>query len=402
MSFVIQSIKAREILDSRGNPTVEVSLETNSGKFISSVPSGASTGRHEAVELRDGGKRYHGKGVLKAVNNVNSIIWPEIKKRKPLFQEELDQLMINLDGTKNKSKLGSNAILGVSMAFCRAIAFEKKKPLYKHISEISKFSLSIPRAAFNVINGGAHAGNNLDFQEFMIVPNKKSFADNLQEASEIYHNLKKEIEKKYSSLAINVGDEGGFAPPINNPEEALKIIMKIKKIDIILDVAATEFFNGKEYETSFKKKNLFNYYLKIINKYPILAIEDPFAEDDWEKWNLITQKIGHKISLIGDDLLVTNPERITRAVNQNSCNAMILKLNQIGTITEGIKAAMIAKNFGWKIMVSHRSGETTDDFIADFAVGISADYIKSGAPARGERIVKYNRILKIEKELNNL
>jgi len=402
MSFVIQSMKAREILDSRGNPTVEVSLETNSGKFISSVPSGASTGRHEAVELRDGGKRYHGKGVLKAVNNVNSIIWPEIKKRKPLFQEELDQLMINLDGTKNKSKLGSNAILGVSMAFCRAIAFEKKKPLYKYISEISKFSLSIPRAAFNVINGGAHAGNNLDFQEFMIVPNKKSFTDNLQEASEIYHNLKKEIEKKYSSLAINVGDEGGFAPPINNPEEALKIIMKIKKIDIILDVAATEFFNGKEYETSFKKKNLFNYYLKIINKYPILAIEDPFAEDDWEKWNLITQRIGHKISIIGDDLLVTNPERITRAVNQNSCNAMILKLNQIGTITEGIKAAMIAKNFGWKIMVSHRSGETTDDFIADFAVGISADYIKSGAPARGERIVKYNRILKIEKELNNL
>jgi len=402
MKLTIKSIEAREILDSRGNPTVEVSLITNSGKFISSVPSGASTGQHEAVELRDGGKRYHGKGVLKAVNNINSIIWPEIKKKEPSNQKELDELMIKLDRTKNKSRFGANAILGVSMAFCRASAFEKKKPLYRHISEISKFLPSIPRASFNIINGGAHAGNNLDFQEFMIVPKKKSFAENLREATEIYHDLKKNIKKKYSSSAINIGDEGGFAPPINDPKEALEAIVEIKKIDIILDVAATEFFDGKEYKTYFKKKNLLDYYLKIIDKYPILAIEDPFAEDDWDNWKEITSKIGSKISIIGDDLLVTNPERIIRAVNDNSCNAMILKLNQIGTITEGIKAASIAKDSRWKIMVSHRSGETTDDFIADFAVGISADYIKSGAPARGERVAKYNRILKIEKELNNL
>ncbi len=397
----INSIKAREILDSRGNPTIEVILNES---FISSVPSGASKGKYEALELKDGGKRYHGKGVLKAVKNVNEVIAPKLKGMIVLDQKKIDQLMIDLDGTKNKSKLGANAMLGVSMAVCRAGSGAKNIPLYKYIFDLSKKDLkndapSIPRPSFNVINGGAHAGNDLDFQEFMISPKKKSFKDSLREASEIYHDLKNNIKDKYSSFAINIGDEGGFAPPIKDPKEAIDLILKTKKVDIFLDVAAAEFFDGKNYKTKFKKSNLLNYYLELIKKYPIVSIEDPFDEDDWDKWSEIIKSVKSNFLIIGDDLLSTNPERIKEAIELKSCNAMILKLNQIGTVSEGIEAASLARNAGWKIMVSHRSGETTDDFIADFSVGISAEFIKSGAPARGERVAKYNRLLKIEEEL---
>ncbi len=397
----IRSVKAREILDSRGNPTIEVVVNES---FQSSVSSGASRGKYEALELRDGGKRYLGKGVLKAVKNVNQIIAPKLIGMNVLDQKKVDQMMIDLDGTKNKSKLGANAILGVSMAICRAGSDAKKTSLYNYIFNLSKKELkneapSVPRPAFNIINGGAHAGNDLDFQEFMISPKKKTFSESLREASEIYHKLKDNINDKYSSLATNIGDEGGFAPPIKDPKEAIDLILKTKKVDIFLDVAAGEFFDGKNYKTKFKKSDLLSYYLELVKKYPIVSIEDPFDEDDWDKWSEMMSKASPDLLIIGDDLLSTNPERIKKAIELKSCNAMILKLNQIGTVSEGIEAASLARDANWKIMVSHRSGETVDDFIADFSVGISSEFIKSGAPARGERVAKYNRLLKIEEEL---
>ncbi|MBZ1356524.1 MAG: phosphopyruvate hydratase [Candidatus Nealsonbacteria bacterium] len=397
----IRSVKAREILDSRGNPTIEVVVNES---FQSSVSSGASRGKYEALELRDGGKRYLGKGVLKAVKNVNQIIAPKLIGMNVLDQKKVDQMMIDLDGTKNKSKLGANAILGVSMAICRAGSDAKKTSLYNYIFNLSKKELKneapfVPRPAFNIINGGAHAGNDLDFQEFMISPKKKTFSESLREASEIYHKLKDNINDKYSSLATNIGDEGGFAPPIKDPKEAIDLILKTKKVDIFLDVAAGEFFDGKNYKTKFKKSDLLSYYLELVKKYPIVSIEDPFDEDDWDKWSEMMSKASPDLLIIGDDLLSTNPERIKKAIELKSCNAMILKLNQIGTVSEGIEAASLARDANWKIMVSHRSGETVDDFIADFSVGISSEFIKSGAPARGERVAKYNRLLKIEEEL---
>ncbi len=392
----IESIKAREILDSRGNPTVEVTLRTKDGFFISSSPSGASTGTHEAVELRDGGERYHGKGVLKAVENVNRIIAPKIIGREASSQEEIDNLLEEIDGTDNFSSLGANATLAVSTAVCRAGSFSN--PLYRYISELARTEIKMPQASFNLINGGAHAGNDLSFQEFMIIPEGETFKERLRIASESYHSLKKRIEKKYSRSAINVGDEGGFAPPISDPREALDLLPK--EIDIALDVAATEFFRDGRYEAGFKSfssDELLDYYISLAQDYPIISIEDPFAEDDWNSWVKFSK--ASNLLLIGDDLLVTNPKRINRAIEEKACNGMILKLNQIGTVTLGIKAAKIARENDWQITVSHRSGETTDDFIADFSVAIGADYIKSGAPARGERVVKYNRLLLIEEEL---
>jgi enolase len=410
----IKKIKAREILDSRGNPTVEVELETDFGKFSASVPSGASKGKYEAVELRNGGKRFNGMGVLKAVKNVNEIIGPKLIGMDPTKQKEIDDLMIKLDGTENKSKLGANAICPVSLVVCKAGAAFDNLPLWKYINKIygGRISIDLPSACFNIINGGAHAGNDLDFQEFMVCPKGKSFSENLRIGSEIYHKLKEIISKKYGKLATNLGDEGGFAPPIKDPEIAIKLILEAakilnyqNKISIILDVAASQFFDGKKYKTkigSFSGKELANFYFKLIKKYPIEGIEDPFAQDDFESWQHFKSKIKNqksKILIIGDDLTVTNPKRIKMAKEKGLCNAIIAKINQIGTLTEAMEAVKLAKSFGWKIMVSHRSGETTDDFIADFAVGIGADFIKSGAPARGERVAKYNRLLKIEEEL---
>lgn len=409
MNSKIQKIKAREILDSRGNPTIEVDLITNQGLFQASVPSGVSKGKYEAVE----------KKAKIAVNNVNKIIAPKLKGKNPAKQKEIDNLMIKLDGTKNKSKLGANAILAVSMACCRAGAAAKNIPLYQYIREIGNLKLEIgnfkiPAPSVLLIEGGAHAGNELDFQEFMIVPQIKPFKKALQSASEIYHQLKTLIKQKYIDLAINVGDEGGFAPPVRVPEEALNLILKAaknlnyqNKIKIILDIAASQFSIDEKYKMKFgvfTSEGLLRYYSDLIQKYPILGLEDPFSEEDWEGWRKFKSKVKSKklkVLIIGDDLTVTNPNRIKLAYKEKTCNAIILKPNQIGTITEAIEAGRLAKSYGWKVMVSHRSGDTGDDFISDLAVGIGADFIKAGAPARGERVAKYNRLLRIEEELKS-
>ena len=437
----IKLIKAREILDSRGNPTVEVDLTTDLGIFQGSVPSGISKGKYEAVELRDGGKRHQGMGVLKAVNNVNNIIAPKLKGKDVSGQKEIDNFLIKLDGTKNKSKLGANAILAVSLAVCRAGAQAKNLPLYQYISAIARgrasvnlledgplSALKMPASSVLMVEGGAHAGNELDFQEFMIVPQVKKFSKGSQITSEIYHELKSLIKDynpptasshspkgerapKYIDLGISVGDEGGFAPPVRVPEEALELIMEAtekagyqKKIKIILDVAASQFYTNGKYKMKlgfFTTEGLLNYYLGLIKKYPILGLEDPFSEEDWEGWKKLNAKCkmkNAKLLVIGDDLTVTNPERIKLAQRKNACNGVIVKPNQIGTVTETIEAAKLAKSYGWKVIVSHRGGETNDDFISDLAVGIGADFIKAGAPARGERVAKYNRLIEIEME----
>jgi len=410
----IKNIKAREILDSRGNPTVEVELETEEGIFVASVPSGASTGKYEAVELRDGGERYRGKGVLKAIKNIQGVIFPAIKNKDVSNQKEIDELMIELDGTPNKSRLGANAILPVSMAVCRAGAKAKNLPLYKYLSEISNLEskvLNFPKPSFNIINGGAHAGNDLDIQEFMVLPQQESFLENLRVGSEIYHILKEIVEKKYGEEAMNVGDEGGFAPPVSDTKEVLDLIIKaIKdypKTKIGLDCAASQFFQDKKYHLEkkvFNSKELSFFYCELVKAYPIILLEDPFAEDDWEGWQKLISNFQFLISkplVIGDDLTVTNPKRIKEAQEKKACNGLLLKINQIGTISEAIEAGKLARFFEWKVMVSHRSGETNDDFIADLAVGIGADFIKSGAPARGERVAKYNRLLKIEEDFRS-
>jgi len=379
---------------------------------VDSVPSGASTGRYEAKELRDGGKRYKGKGVSKAVKNVNEVLAPKITGKDSTKQKEVDYLMKNLDGTYNKTKLGANAILAVSMAVCRAGAAAEKIPLYQHIAEIytgkvQKFFLPIP--CFNVLNGGAHAGNDLDVQEFMIIPDNESFSKNLQQASEIYHTLKSILKDNYGRSAINLGDEGGFAPSLRNTEEALNLIIKAadkagfsKKTNIGLDVAATQFWKNKKYLLEGKEldsEGLLEFYERIIKKFPIIFLEDPFAEDDFEGFQRITRFIDKKLFVLGDDLLTTNIRRVKKAQEVRACSGMIIKPNQVGTITEAIEAAKLAKSYGWKILVSHRSGDTCDSFIADLSVGLEADFIKSGAPARGERVAKYNRLLKIEEEI---
>jgi enolase len=422
----IQSLKAREILDSRGSPAVEVEIETDFGISRASVPSGASKGKYEAVELRDGGKRYQGKGVLKAVRNVNNVIGPKLRGRDVTKQREIDELMIKLDGTKNKSKLGANAICGVSMAVCRTGAAVENIPLYEYIlrltfpkSNTKLFTIVkslglVPQSCFNMINGGLHAGNELDFQEFMVVPQYENFSKNLQIATEIYQELKKIIKEKYIDLAINLGDEGGFAPPIRAPEEALNLILEAakklgyqNKIKIILDIAASQFFKKGKYKMKigeFSRKRLVDYYLDLIQKYPLRGLEDPFGEEDFEGWQMTMSNVKCQMSnvlIIGDDLLVTNPKRIKMAEKKNLCNGTIIKINQIGTVSEAIEAVKLAKSFNWKIVVSHRSGETLDDFIADFSVGIGADFIKAGAPARGERVAKYNRLLRIEEKLRS-
>lgn len=399
----IKSVFAREILDSRGNPTVETEIISGDGRFVAAVASGASTGAHEACELRDGDEsRFAGKGVLKAVENVNNIIAPKLIGMDARDQKKIDGIMVALDGTDNKSKLGANAICSVSMAAAKAGAGNDF--VWQHIAELAENQKpSLPKPCFNIINGGAHAGNALDVQEFMAVPQGEKFVDNLRAAAEVYHRLKSALAKKYGKPATNLGDEGGFAPDLKTPEEALGLIMEAAgpdNIKIIMDVASTQFFESGKYKMhigEFEAVQLGEFYKKLAGLFPIIGFEDPFAEDDWPAWAAF--KPGGAI-VIGDDLLVTNPKRIAEAESKEACNAMILKLNQIGTVTEGLEAARLAKSYEWKIVVSHRSGETNDDFIADFVVGIGAEYIKSGAPARGERLAKYNRLAMIESELN--
>lgn len=402
----ITSFHAREILDSRGNPTIEVEVTAGNCKGIAAVPSGASTGIHEAWELRDGGKRFLGLGVQKAIHNVEKIIAPKLKGIDCREQEKIDRLMIALDGTKNKSKLGANAILGVSLACARAAALAQKKELYEYLHKISKINkkMTLPRPFFNIINGGKHADNKLSFQEFMIAPKMKSFAENLRVGSEIYHVLKKNLHLKYKLGSTNIGDEGGFAPAqLQNAEDALDMLMNAindasysGKVDIAIDCAASEFYMDGKYVVDGRKltaSELTHYYLRLIKLYPIISIEDPFDQEDFESFAALKKKT--KILVVGDDLTVTNIERIKTAINKKSCNCLLLKVNQIGTLTEALDAVRLAYAHGCKVMVSHRSGETDDTFIADLAVGIRCGMIKAGAPCRGERVGKYNRLGRI-------
>jgi len=399
---------------------VEVDLITELGLFRAAVPSGASTGVHEALELRDEDKNnYHGKAVSKAIANINTIIAPELLKAgiEVTQQEEIDQFMINLDGTENKSKLGANAILGVSLAVCKAGAAKRGIPLYKHLADLAgNKDIILPVPAFNVINGGSHAGNKLAMQEFMILPTgANSFTEAMKMGSETYHHLKKVIKDKFGLDATAVGDEGGFAPNILNNKDALLLISEAiakanytGRIEIGMDVAASEFFKEGKYDLDFKSEKsdkskwltpekLQAMYMDFVTDFPIVSIEDPFDQDDWDAWSAITGST--TIQIVGDDLTVTNPKRIATAVEKKACNCLLLKVNQIGTVTESIKAHLLAKANGWGTMVSHRSGETEDTFIADLVVGLSTGQIKTGAPCRSERLAKYNQILRIEEEL---
>ncbi len=392
---MIKSIFAREILDSRGNPTVEVFMRTKEGIFSASVPSGASTGSYEAPEIRDGEKRYNGKGVRKAVDNVNKKIAPALLGTDPA---KADNTLLEMD----KNLLGANAILAVSLAAARATAAKEGIPLYKHIALLSERELSLPRPCFNIINGGAHAGGGVEFQEFMIVPEEGSFAENLRRGSETYMALKKKLKEEYGDMSINVGDEGGFVPPIKTIDDTLEALGDVFQGDIFIDVAASEFMDGKSYRLRGNLANeeeMLSLYSEIVNAFSIKGIEDPFGERAFGGWKKIKEELGGRVLVIGDDLLATNPERIKMAYEEKLCNAAIIKINQIGTLKEAIEAVKLAKEFKWKTVVSHRSGETNDDFIADFAVGVGSDYIKSGAPARGERVSKYNRLLMIEDEI---
>jgi enolase len=414
----IQNVKAREILDSRGNPTVEVELSTQDGVFRASVPSGASTGAYEAVELRDGGDRYMGKGVLNAVANVNDILGPAVKGLDPADQRAVDDVMIKLDGTPNKATMGANAILGVSLAASKAGAASKRIPLYAHYAQLAgnddpKYTMPVP--CFNVINGGSHAGNKLAFQEYFVIPTgAKSFEEAMQIGCEVYHTLGKIIKSKFGGDATLIGDEGGFAPPCDNREgcelimEALRQAGYEDKCKIGLDVAASEFkVKGKDaYDLDFKYdgdivsgEELGELYQSLAADYPIVTIEDPFDEDDWSSWSKFTSKNSKEFQVVGDDLTVTNIEKIDRAVKENSCTCLLLKVNQIGSISESIDAVTKAKRAGWGVMTSHRSGETEDTYIADLAVGLCTGQIKTGAPCRSERLAKYNQLLRIEEEL---
>ncbi len=413
----IKNIKAREILDSRGNPTIECEISLENGlKAWSSVPSGASTGTHEAHELRDGRERLGGKGVQNAIANIHEVIAPALVGKNPLEQRAIDELMIELDATPNKSKLGANAILAVSMANARVAAMLLGKKLYEHIADLSGRAPAMTRPFFNVINGGMHAGNSLPFQEFMIAPNLGSFAENYYAAAEVYGKLKKNLKAQFGGAATLLGDEGGFAPDgIEDTYEVLDLLMKAiddagytGKVDIGLDVAASEFYQDGVYNLGFKTENtdvksvdeMIDLYVALCEKYPIISIEDPFDQEDFAAFGKLLSLLSEKgVQIVGDDLTVTNTERIKQAIDGHSCNALLLKINQIGSVSEAIDAFLLAKSDNWKVMVSHRSGETTDDFIADFAVGVGSEQVKFGSVARGERVVKYNRLLAIEESL---
>jgi enolase len=405
----ITDVYAREILDSRGNPTVEVEVYLEDGTIATAaVPSGASTGMFEAVELRDGDKsRYQGKGVLKAVENVNDIIGPAIIGYDATEQVAIDKLMIELDGTPNKGKLGANAILGVSMAVARAAAQSLDLPLFQYLGGTNAKELPVPM--MNIMNGGAHADNNVDIQEFMIMPvGAESFAQALRMCAEIYHTLKNVLKKK--GLATGVGDEGGFAPNLGSNEEALQVIVEAvkeagyepgKDIKLAIDAASSEFYKDGKYVLAGEGKEktaaeMVEFYAALVEKYPIISIEDGLAEEDWEGWKLLTDKLGKKVQLVGDDLFVTNTERLSKGIKNDTANAILIKVNQIGTLTETFDAIEMAKRAGYTAVVSHRSGETEDTTIADIAVAVNAGQIKTGAPARSERVAKYNQLLRIE------
>lgn len=404
----ITNLIGREILDSRGNPTVEATIYLDNGiTATASVPSGASTGKKEALELRDNEKRYHGKGVLKAVNNINTIIKDNLVG-KELEQVSIDKLLINLDGTENKSNLGANATLAVSLASIKAAAKTENKELYAYLSA-GRVSMPIPMV--NIINGGVHADNNLDIQEFMIVPTMKGMNERIRVASEIFHTLKNILKEQ--GLATSVGDEGGFAPNLEYNNLALDLIMEaIEKsgytpgvnVFIALDIAASELYNKETNTYQIDKRNLtsdelIKYYITLVNKYPIISIEDPFEENDFESLAILTKFIGEKIMLVGDDYFVTNTKYLDKGIKSKAGNAILLKANQIGTVTEMIKTIILARKNNYKMIISHRSGETMDTFIADFAVGLSIPFIKTGSMSRGERIAKYNRLMKIESDL---
>jgi len=415
----IKGVKARQIFDSRGNPTVEVDLTTDKGTFRAAVPSGASTGIYEAVEMRDGGDSYMGKGVSKAVNNVNTTIAKALLDKQPDLKDQkaVDDMLMALDGTENKATLGANAILGVSMAVCRAAAAEKGVPLYRHIQQLSGTKeIYLPCPAFNVINGGSHAGNKLAMQEFMLLPTgASSFSEAMKIGSEVYHNLKAVIKKKYGQDACNVGDEGGFAPNILDNMEGLELCVQAiekagytGKVQIGMDVAASEFYKEGKYDLDFKNKDsdpskwvtadeLTDLFKSMVEKYPVISIEDPFDQDDWPAYTKMTASM--PIQIVGDDLLVTNPKRVQTGIDKKACNALLLKVNQIGTVTEAIDASKMSHAADWGVMVSHRSGETEDTFIADLVVGLATGQIKTGAPCRSERLAKYNQLLRIEEEL---
>ncbi len=414
MSEII-GVKAREIMDSRGNPTIEVDvlLETGaSGR--AAVPSGASTGEKEAVELRDGDKkRYLGKGVTKAVDNVNKIIAKKIIGLEATDQPLVDKTMISLDGTKNKSKLGANAILGVSLAVAKAAADESELPLYKYIGGINAKELPVPM--LNIINGGSHADNNVDIQEFMIMPvGAKSFSNALRMSAEVFHTLKKILNKK--GLSTAVGDEGGFAPNLKSNEDALAIIMEAieaagykpkKDFLLALDVASSEVYKNGKYNfagegKTFTSDQLIDYYEKLVKKYPIISIEDGMDENDWDGWKKLSERLGSKIQLVGDDLFVTNPDILKKGIDKNIANSILVKVNQIGSLTETLDAVEMAKKANYTTVISHRSGETEDNTIADIAVALNAGQIKTGSTSRSDRISKYNQLIRIEEELGSV
>lgn len=421
----IYSVIAREILDSRGNPTVETTIVLDNGcKGTSSVPSGSSTGQHEAVELRDGDQnRYSGMGVLKAIENVNKILGPKLAGADPEHQQEIDGLLVDIDGTPNKSKMGSNAILSISEAVCKAAAASKKIPIYQHVLELAKNAqifnsnddkpMVIPTPTFNLINGGKHGAGNLEFQEFHLIPSSdQSFHESLELAEEVYQTVKKILIRH--GAVHSVGDEGGFAPNLFTNMDALEVVVQgikesnhefCKEVFLGLDVAASHFYKNGKYSirdrTQAMDTNEFIvYYRELRNQYPLLMLEDPLYEDDWSGWAKLTGEIAPQNTIVvGDDLLCTSPERVKKAIAEKACTAVLVKPNQIGTISESFAVIKLARAAGWKVVVSHRSGETNETFIADFAVGVKADFTKFGAPARGERVAKYNRLLEIEQEL---
>ena len=411
----ITSIHAREILDSRGNPTVEVETELENGTVgRAAVPSGASTGAFEAMELRDGDKkRYTGKGVLKAVDNINSIIAPELEGMDALYQREIDQMMLDLDGTENKSKLGANAILGVSLSAAKAVALSLQMPLYRYLGGINGHVL--PSPMMNILNGGEHADNSVDLQEFMIMPlGALTFSEGLRMGVEVFHNLKKVLGK--DGLNTAVGDEGGFAPDLKTNEDAIKYIIKAietagykpgKDIYIALDPAATEFFEKGRYNLKGEGKvltpdEMVDYYAGLVEKYPIISIEDGMAEEDWDGWKKLTERIGDEVQLVGDDLFVTNTKRLKKGIEMGVANSILIKVNQIGTLSETMDAIEMATRAGYTAVISHRSGETGDTTIADLVVGLNAGQIKTGAPSRTDRVCKYNQLLRIEEDLGDM
>ena len=415
---LIESIHARQILDSRGNPTVEVDVVTESGAFgRAAVPSGASTGTHEAVELRDGDKKkYLGKGVLKAIENVNTKIAAEVVGFDVFEQSLLDKIMIELDGTPTKGKLGANAILGTSLAIAKAAAMEAGMPLYRYIGGVNAYTLPVPM--MNILNGGSHADNSIDFQEFMVMPVKAdTFSESLRMGTEIFHTLKKVLHDK--GLSTNVGDEGGFAPNIASNDEAIEVVLKaIEKagfkpgedVFIAMDAASSEFYDAKTKTYTFKKSDgkklksdeMVDYWAKWAKKYPIISIEDGMGEEDWDGWKKLTDKIGDKVQLVGDDLFVTNVQFLQKGIDMGVANSILVKVNQIGSLTETINAVNLAKRNSYKSIMSHRSGETEDSTIADLAVALNTGQIKTGSASRSDRMAKYNQIIRIEEELGEV